>query len=329
MIYDLELKSIISAQFNGQSVIDYLTDRFTYRSREKWLEIIKQGNILINNKKIDENYLLKEKDNLSFVVPNYNEPDLDCNYHKVFENNNIIIVSKPANLPITSNHRFFKQNMTALIRADENLPDINPMHRIDRETSGLLIYLKKKFDAPQKLRKNPNLIMTEKYYLAIVKGNVESKTFSVNIPLKDAKVPPIGYKVVAAEKNEGKEASTDFYTLGTANGYSLLLAKLNSGRKHQIRVHCSLSGFPIVGDKLYSYEGKYYLKKCLDEELTEADYSLLGAKHHLLHSFVLNLNLPNEGKKHIVSEYFSEDFKKYLNLFGPQALEEAKRISTL
>ena len=142
MIYDLELKSIISAQFNGQSVIDYLTDRFTYRPREKWQEIIEQGNILINNKKTDENYILKEKDSLSFIVPNYNEPDLDCNYHKVFENNNIIIVSKPANLPITSNHRFFKQNMTALIRADENRPEINPMHRIDRETSGLLIYLK-------------------------------------------------------------------------------------------------------------------------------------------------------------------------------------------
>ena len=72
---------------------------------------------------------------------------------------------------------------------------------------------------------------------------------------------------------------------------------------------------------------KYHLKKRNDETFTEKDYQELGAKHHLLHSFVLNLNLPQEGRKHLVSEYFSEDFKEYLKLFGEQALEEAKNIT--
>ena len=117
------------------------------------------------------------------------------------------------------------------------------------------------------------------------------------------------------KEGEGKEASTEFHNIGTANGYSLLLAKLNTGRKHQIRAHCSLAGFPIVGDKLYSFDGKYYLKRFNDEELTENDYKILGAQHHLLHAYALNLELPNEGLIKLISEYYSEDFKRYLELF--------------
>ena len=316
MIYDLELNSKISALFCGQSVIDYLTDRFTYKSREKWLESIVSGGIRINNCSVCPDYLLKENDELTFIVKDYCEPDLDCNYHKIFENDYIIVVSKPANLPISSNHRFFKQNMTAIIRRDFNLPDINPIHRIDRETSGLLIYLKKRFDKPRSLRKDPRLIMKEKYYLAIVKGKIADETFTIDIPLADSNIPPIGYKVVAAKSGEGKAASTEFRKLGSANGYSLLLAKLNSGRKHQIRAHCAIAGFPIVGDKLYDFDGKYYLKRFNNEELTDQDYKELGAKHHLLHAYALNLELPDEGLTKIVSEYYSDDFKKYLDMFG-------------
>ena len=328
MIYDLELKTPITAQFSGQSVIDFLTDRFTYKSREQWLKLIDSGVISVNGEKVSKDYLLTEGSELCFIVPDYNEPDLDCNYHKVYENENIIVVSKPANLPITSNHRFFKQNMTALLRADENLPEINPIHRIDRETSGLLIYLKKRFDSPKSLRKDPRSIMIDKYYLAVVRGKIASKKFTVNIPLIESNAQPIGYKIEASTKGTGKEASTEFYNLGTADGFTLLLAKLYSGRKHQIRAHCSLSGFPIVGDKLYSFESKYHLKKRNNETFTKNDYQELGAKHHLLHSFVLNLNLPNEGIKHIISEYFSDDFMEYLKLFGKNALEEAKRITS-
>ena len=316
MIYDLELKSLITANYSGQTVIDYLSDRFTYKTREKWLELISSGKIKINDEIIDENYLIKENSNLSFIIPNYYEPDLDCNYHKIFENENILIVSKPANLPISSNHRFFKQNMTALIRKDTQLSDINPIHRLDRETSGLLVYLKKKFDAPRSLHKDPRLIMKEKYYLAIVRGEFKESRFSINVPLVESNIPPIGYKVIPANAGEGKASSTDFYNLGSVKGYTLLLAKLNSGRKHQIRAHCAYSGFPIVGDKLYSFDGKYYLKRFNNEELTEEDYKELGATHHLLHAFALKIELPEKTPRIVFSEYFSGEFEKYLRLLG-------------
>lgn len=326
MIYDLELKSAITAQFSGQSVINYLTDRFTYKSYDDWLKIIESGNITIDGEKTSKNSILQENSIICFKFPNYYEPDLDCKFQTIFENENIIVVSKPANLPISSNHRFFKQNMTALLREYKNLPEINPIHRLDRETSGLLIYLKKKFNKPNKLRKDPRLIMVDKYYLAVVKGEVNQKHFSIDKPLKDSNIPPIGYKVIEATEKDGKSASTEFYTLDISNGYTLLLAKLNSGRKHQIRVHCSLAGFPIVGDKLYSNEGKYYIKRSNNEELTENDYEVLGSKHHLLHAYSLNLELPSEGHINLISNYFSDEYSRYLKYFNTNILKKAEEI---
>lgn len=315
MQYDLELKSEIVAQDSGLSLIDYMTDRFTYKTREHWANLIEKGNISLDGKKAFSNSILSEGMILTFLLPDYFEPDLDTNYHKVFENENIIIVSKPANLPISSNHKFFKQNMTALLREQENLPDINPIHRIDRETSGLIIYLKKRFEAPRALRKEPLQIVTGKYYLAIVKGKVTEKSFSCNIPLMDSKDSQVGYKVTAAEPGKGKEASTFFSLLGNTEEYSLLLANLKTGRKHQIRAHCSLLGFPIVGDKLYSHDSRYFIKRRQEDFLSDEDYEILGSTHHLLHAYALRLNLPGKEPELITSEFFSQEFQKYLDLF--------------
>ena len=315
MIYDLELKSDITLQYDGQTVIEHMSDRFTYRPREHWLQMIASGDVFVDGKRISADFVLREGMCLSFVLADYEEPDLDCDYHKVFENDNLIIVSKPANLPISSNHRFFKQNMTALLRKEENLPDINPIHRLDRETSGLMIYLKKPYEKPRKLRKDPRLIILEKNYLAVVRGVVPHEEFSVNVPLKDAGCPPVSYKVVAAAEGEGKEASTEFKRLAYDDKYSLLLCRLNTGRKHQIRAHLSMSGFPIVGDKLYSFDGKYFMKRCVEDVLSYEDYEELGATNQLLHAYSLKLDLPDEGIKTITSEHYSHEFAKYLTRF--------------
>ena len=316
MIYNLELNTTITPDQAETTVIKLLSSRFTYRTEEQWLQMINKGQVLVDGNIAKADDLLLEEMSLGFVVPNYYEPDLDTNYHKIFENENIIVVSKPADLPISTNHKFFKQNMTALIRRDFNLPDINPIHRLDRETSGLMIYLKKPFDKPKAIRKDPRLIIKDKYYLAIVNGIVEKEKFTVNIPLKDLNEGPTPYKAVKAESGDGKEASTEFTRLGTSEKYSLLLCRLNSGRKHQIRAHCAIIGHPIVGDKLYLYDGKYFIKRRDTDVLDEADYEILGAHHHLLHAYKLNLELPEEGAVSLKSEYYSEDFKRYLGWFG-------------
>lgn len=311
MKFRLQLKSLITAQYAGEALIDSLVRRFPYHDRDSWLEKIASGLVLVNASVGEPGQVLQLGEEVQFDIPDFYEPDLDTDYRKIWENENLILVSKPANLPVHSNHRFFFQNMTALLRRDENLPELNPMHRLDRETSGLMLFMKQKFKQ-KRLRRNPNMIIAEKFYLAVVSGVLTNDYLCVDMPLKEAGCPPVAYKMLPDVS--GKASKTEFYSLGTCNNNSLLLARLGSGRKHQIRAHLAYAGFPVVGDKLYSHDSLYFLKRCKDD-LQADDLLKLGAPHQLLHAYSLALDLPDENRKIFYSSFFSDAFLSYLETF--------------
>lgn len=320
MKYCLQLRSVINEKYAGETLIESLARRFTYQDRDYWLGKIASGEVLVDGRKGEPAQQLCLGEEIQFAIPEFYEPDLDTCYHKIWENEHLILVSKPADLPVHSNHRFFHQTMTALVRRDENLPDINPIHRLDRETSGLMVYLKKPFKE-KRLRRNTNLVIADKYYLALVEGSLPGGYLMVEAPLKEAGCPPVGYKMVVAE--DGRPSQTEFFNLGSADGFTLLLARLGSGRKHQIRAHLQHAGLPIVGDKLYAHDSRYFIKRCNDD-LQPEDIKILRASHHLLHAWALVLDLPAEGRRVFHSEYFSAEYAVFLQKFpGWQARADA------
>jgi 23S rRNA-/tRNA-specific pseudouridylate synthase len=211
--------------------------------------------------------VLCDKDAVVFCIPDFFEPDLDTDYHKVWENENLILVSKPADLPVHSNRRFYYQTMTAVLRRNESNDELNPLHRLDRETSGLMLFIKKAFSLPA-YRRHPEKIIREKFYLAIVHGFFDTEEKIVDIPLKQADCPPVGYQMVADAT--GMQCRTFFYRLAASSEYSLVLARLDTGRKHQIRAHLACCGFPWSVTKLYGLGGKFFIIRCNDE-LVDAD----------------------------------------------------------
>ena len=322
MLFCLELKSIITEKYAGETLIESLTRRFTYKDRDFWLAKIDGGELKVNGLIGRPDQVLQNGDELQFCIPEFYEPDLDTAYHKIWENDNLILVSKPADLPVHSNHRFIHQTMTAVLRRDEGLPNLNPLHRLDRETSGLMLYMKRQF-TNRRLRRDPGQVIQEKFYLAIVQGEFIQEKIRVDLSLKEAGSPPVRYKMLPAEAGEGQQAATEFFRIGSAEGRSLILARLETGRKHQIRAHLAWLGYPLVGDKLYAHDSRYFIKRCNDE-LQAEDVETMGASHHLLHAYALVLQLPVEGRLLFCSEYYSHEFAAALAPFvGWQADAEA------
>ncbi len=311
MKYRLELNSEVTEKYAGESLIDSLCRRFTYHDRQYWLGKISVGQVRVSGEISRPERVLANGDVVQFAIDDFTEPDLDTAYQKIWENENLILVSKPADLPVHSNRRFFYQTMTAVLRRDENLPEINPMHRLDRETSGLMLYLKKPF-ATRSLRREPGRIVAGKFYLALVNGVFEQESLTVDAPLREAACPPVYYQMIVA--SDGIAAKTHFERIAAGESCSLVLARLETGRKHQIRAHLAHIGHPVIGDKLYSDGGRCFLKRCNDE-MTEDDLIAAGSPHQLLHAWALLLQLPAEGRRLFFSDHFSESWQTHLKKF--------------
>lgn len=327
MKYLLNLTSKVMEKFAGETLLESLTRRFTYRDAQYWNDKILAGQILIDELPASPDRVLCVGETVRFMVPDFEEPDLDTDYQKVFENDNIIIVSKPADLPVHSNRRFYFQTMTAILRRHENLENLNPMHRLDRETSGLMIFMKKNFQR-RRYRRNPAMIIKKKLYLAIVKGHISQSSFEVNEPLAESGQLPVRYKMIITP--EGKPAETRFYLAAVSETHSLLVADLITGRKHQIRAHLEHIGHPIIGDKLYSHGGLYFMKRC-EDNLQQSDLEELGAPHQLLHSWCINLALPDTDQQMIFAHQLPrafDDYLKKLEDWQPKAMQIAKDIQS-
>jgi RluA family pseudouridine synthase len=296
---------------NGQKLLSVISEKFTYHSSKYWQEKINEGLIKINGQKTHSDQILSENDEIEFLIPDFEEKDLNLDYKIIWQDDHLLLVSKPADLPVHSTKRFFFQNLTNILRKDLAIEYLHPLHRLDRETSGLMFYAKTHY-ALKRLQKNLNRYLTAKFYLGIVKGNFTRDQIEVNRPLADCNSEPVPYRVIVSDK--GKQSRTIFHKIDSDSNHSLLLIELKTGRKHQIRAHLEHLGFHLIGEKLYAHNAKFFIKR-RNDELTLEDQEILGAKHHLLHCYALSTRLPGNDPQTFISNYFPQDFESYLKYF--------------
>ena len=212
------------------------------------------------------------------------EPEVSWNYEILYEDEAILVINKPAPLPVHPAGRYFFHTLLMHLKSqqEENAENYFLVHRLDKETSGVLILAKHK-TACAHLTKQFAQRKVKKQYLAIVHGT-PPPTFSVTRALKRSTHSLIRLKMMVSTKEEGAQPSeTSFQTLETRGRFSILSCFPKTGRQHQIRIHLQHLGHPIVGDKIYGGDPDLYLA-LVEGRLTEEQRARLILSSHALHA---------------------------------------------
>ena len=291
------MKKYVVDELNSGNRLDaYIASIDESLSRMTVKKLIEDGKVFVNGNIAKSSYKIKTNDVIELEEPEAKTVDIvaqDIPIDVVYEDKDIIVVNKPKGLVVHPANGNWDGTLVNAIMAKckDSLSgiggEIRPgiVHRLDKDTSGLLI-IAKNDKAHLNLSEQIKNREVKKIYYALVRGVVPENDATINMPIARSTKDR---KKMAVDKN-GKEAITHFKVLERFDKYTLLEVKIDTGRTHQIRVHLSQIGYPVVGDEVYS-NGK----------------NEFGVHGQLLHAKSLDFTHPSTGEKiHLEAEIPTE-----------------------
>jgi 23S rRNA-/tRNA-specific pseudouridylate synthase len=331
---EVTLTSYIS-QKSSQTLLDYLSKRFTYLNEAQWRERIDSGKVLVNDRPASEGQPLRAGDEVAYTTSAWEEPPVDPHYRVIYEDEALLAVAKPAPLPVHAIGAYFNNTLMSLLRRDiPAAENYHLVHRLDSETSGVLLIAKDKAVLKKLIWQWENN-KVQKTYRAIVFGVFPERKTQVDAPILDQKGGPIRMKG-GVDFAKGKPSITNFKRLetkvvsratllspdfsadkssGQACRFSLIEAKPVTGRTHQIRAHLEFLGFPIVGDKLYAGNDETFLH-FYEHDFDEWVRARVLLPRTALHAYRLEISHPNTGKPLALEAPFSPDLQEFWSGLG-------------
>lgn len=312
---DMYFESVVQPEHEGWLLLDSLCARFTYHSKMDWADKLAHGLVSINGIEANASTVVHRNDKVVYHVENYTEPDVPTDFEVIFEDEEFMLVAKPAGIPVHHTGRIFYNTFTAVVRRGTDCETATPMHRLDRDTGGIMLFAKYA-ETAARFQKNLDRILLKKFYMAVVRGNFPEGTVDCQMALRED--PEDRLRLRMHHFEDGKSCHTIFrkVAFGTRQSvneagetseepYTVVEAELITGRKHQIRAHLAELGYPILGDRLYSFDGRYYEKMSnavadarargelsLEDSLTDNDFAVLGAKSQMLYAYKAEIQLP-------------------------------------
>lgn len=240
-------------------LLNYLLNKFNKMSRNSVKNLLKKEQIVVNGKVITQfNYMLKKGDKISFDGKR-SENGLKI----IYEDDLFLAIDKVHNLlTVASDH---EKEKTAFVQVSKYVKQKNDrnkifvLHRLDKDTSGVLIFCKDE-KIKNDLQDKWNDIVTKREYIAVVEGKIEKKEGEIRSYLKEDLKSKMVYPT---SKENGKLAITKYKVLKQNDKYSLIKVELLTGRKNQIRVHFKELRHPLVGDKKYGAVSDPLKRLCL------------------------------------------------------------------
>lgn len=278
----------VPAEADGQRLDVFVQAQLRRTSRTRAQRIVEKSAFDLQGKRLRSSDRVREGAIILLwrepFEPDEEQPPLPI----LYEDPHLLVVDKPALVAVHPTARYHKHTVIARLRAERPGEFLTLVHRLDRETSGILLVAR----TPEADRAFKRLLEDrtlgrgrpqpfEKTYLAITRG--APSTDRVELPLMLDEENSLRVKMRIAPPGEGLESMTGVTVVGTAADYALVRCALHTGRQHQIRVHLAAIGCPVVGDKLYGPDERL-LARAADGQLSAEDLRLLELPRHALHA---------------------------------------------
>lgn len=311
------VKEIVGEDSNGQRIDNFLLKRLKGVPKSHVYQLLRSGQVRLNSKRVHADYKLQLGDVVRIppmraagnnarirkkVIPSQLTP-----FEILFQDEALLVIDKPAGIAV---HGGSGVSFGVIERLRAAYPDwkfLELVHRLDRETSGVLLLAKSR-TALIELHRQIRTGLMEKHYLVLVKGRWSNPRQSVKLPLNRYLTATGERRVAVALDERGNKDAMTAHTIFTLKkswqGFSLLEAELKTGRTHQIRVHLAHLGYPIAGDDKY---GDFALNK----KLAKGDPQP-GLTRMFLHAFAAEVTHPITGKILCLESPLATDLHEFL-----------------
>ncbi|NEN75609.1 RluA family pseudouridine synthase [Pelistega sp. NLN82] len=295
----------VDIESDGQRIDNFLVRHCKGVPKSHLYKAIRSGQVRVNKGRISSEYRLQVGDEVR--IPPLRMPDPTqkpiapkAEFPIIYEDDAIIVINKPAGVAVHGGSGVSFGVIEQLRSARPESKFLELAHRLDKETSGLLIIAKKR-SALVVLHDMMRQSEGHKYYLALVVGQWQAKRQEIKLPLYKY-LTADGERRVRIDKEKGKYAHTIVTKVQSYSGYTLVGAQLKTGRTHQIRVHLASQGHPIVGDEKYG----------IDE--VREQFFKRGFRRMFLHAYRLSFNHPLTGEKLILEAPLPKECQQLLDI---------------
>ncbi len=304
------ITAVVEPGSEEQRIDNFLMRNIKGVPRSHIYRILRSGEVRVNSRRVDPTYRVQAGDRVRIPPMRVSEsravrgaaPALELPV--LFEDDALLAVDKPAGLAVHGGSGISFGVIERMRAARPGLRFLELVHRLDRETSGVLLLAKKR-SALTGMHAALREGRTGKKYLALVKGAWRGGSRRVDMPLRKY-LTTEGERRVSVDREEGKESRTVFAPVTPFEGATLVAAELHTGRTHQIRVHLNHLGFPIAGDDKY---GDFEWNRALARE---------GLKRMFLHASELSFQHPLTGESLALASALPPQLQGFLERLGGQ-----------